>query len=146
MLHYYPWPFIFHSFGGLGFLWLLAWILLAFPETNYTLPSPVAAKESLPASVGHQLTIALRLLRHRNTLPIFVGHFAHAFCHFLALSWLPTYYAEADAAHGNPHAAPRSHAMQLAAPYILMTSSSMGGAILADRLIAQGYPRSCRVC
>ncbi|EDQ87518.1 uncharacterized protein MONBRDRAFT_27282 [Monosiga brevicollis MX1] len=89
-----------------------------------------------------QARIAWRLFLHPNCRAIFVGHFAHAFCHFLALSWLPTYYDELDAGVSAGPTGHRSHASQLMAPYIIMMSTSMGGAFVADHFVRAGVDKS----
>eukprot|EP00730_Choanoeca_flexa_P002734 TRINITY_DN11154_c0_g1_i3.p1 TRINITY_DN11154_c0_g1~~TRINITY_DN11154_c0_g1_i3.p1 ORF type:complete len:478 (+),score=66.96 TRINITY_DN11154_c0_g1_i3:97-1434(+) len=138
MIIYYPWPVVFRVFGSIGFVWLVLWALTAMKHDE--MAHLRAATHQASRSPRQQLKIALKLLQHPSTFPIFVGHFAHAFCHFLALSWLPTYYEEVDKESFED--AHRSHAMQLMAPYIIMTSCSMLGGQVADYAIRSGVDKS----
>eukprot|EP00045_Choanoeca_perplexa_P006245 m.53159 g.53159 ORF g.53159 m.53159 type:complete len:454 (+) comp13537_c0_seq1:81-1442(+) len=138
LIIYYPWPVVFRVFGSVGFVWLVVWASTAMRHDE--MAHKRAAKHQATRSPRQQLRIALRLLKHPSTFPIFVGHFAHAFCHFLALSWLPSYYEELD--KDSTHDGHKSHAMQLMAPYIIMTSCSMLGGQLADYSIRAGVDKT----
>lgn len=149
MLKTMPWQRIFQVFGVLGLLWLVVWRMIAFRADTQT-RQQVRGEEQRKHSDESQLStrelihVAFALLRHRNTFAIFVGHFAHAYCHFLALSWLPTYFAELDPNKGE--GGHRSHATQIVAPYVIMTICSLGGARAADWAFAQGYDKTCQYC
>ena len=80
--------------------------------------------------------LAYRMLTHPYVVPILVGHFCHATSHFVALSWLPTYYHEVstDAAS--------SKAAVIAGPYACMAFFSVAAAHVADWLLKRGTDRT----
>jgi MFS family permease len=114
------WRRLFMVTGGVGLLWLIPWLYLA-PRRQEPVEQ-VAAAEINWAD----------LLRRRAVWATCFGQWGANYAWYFLLTWLPSYLVK------ERHLSLNSMAVWAAAPYLSMAVTSMGGGILADRLIARG--------
>ena len=114
------WRFLFLLTGGAGLLWLIPWMFLAPAKSG---------PANLPAA--HQTGWG-ELLRKRAVWGTCGGLCGANYAWYFLLSWLPSYLVS------ERHFSLNSMAIWAAAPYLLMVVSSVGGGVLADRLISRG--------
>eukprot|EP01147_Barroeca_monosierra_P001717 gene1717-4838_t len=168
------WQYVFRLFGVLGLLWAVIWgqhvawvTICSFPhdrilKEDEAIPTliqhheeeaPVPVRDKLGTNITFDLRdsklykVAWRLCIHRSVIPIFVGHVCHATAHFIALSWLPTYYHDITAARTNHTQSEikfSSKAAVIAGPYACMAVFSVVAAYVADLLISRGMNRTSK--
>eukprot|EP00043_Microstomoeca_roanoka_P014931 m.148856 g.148856 ORF g.148856 m.148856 type:complete len:444 (-) comp16145_c1_seq2:2063-3394(-) len=141
------WASVFRLFGTMGLGWAFVWAhhvgyhrVMGDGQSSFSragldglTPSSLTVLNIFQSSTYH---LAARLLLHPFVIPIFVGHFCHATSHFVALSWLPTYYHEVS------EDASTSKAAVIAGPYACMAVFSLISAYLADRMLIEGANRT----
>jgi len=130
----YGWQEAFIVTGGLGFLWLVFWLLLYRPaaehhrvskaELEYIMSDPIDP----PAKVKWS-----SLLKHKQTWAFAVAKFMTDPIWWFYLYWLPKFlYAEHGIQLGQL-------ALPLIAVYILADAGSIAGGWLSSRLIKKGW-------
>ena len=117
------WRPLFIATGGAGLLWLIPWLYFA-PRKLEPAKQVAAAKEN-PIRWTN-------LLGRRALWATCFGQWGANYTFCFLLAWLPSYLVQARGFSMNVMA------MWAAAPYLLMAVTSMGGGLLADRLIARG--------
>nr|WP_243846831.1 MFS transporter [Sphingomonas japonica] len=133
---HYGWRAAFIVTGGLGFLWLAAWLLFyrspakhprVSPQELAYINSDVAAEDTAP-------TIPWRkLFRYRGTWAFVVAKFLTDPVWYLFLFWLPDFFAKR---HGLDL---MSFGPPLIAVYLMADVGSIGGGWLSSALIKRGY-------
>ena len=114
------WRRLFLVTGGAALLWLIPWSILAPPKS--ALMGRVAPTEIRWAD----------LLGRRAVWATCCGQWGANYAWYFLLTWLPSYLVR------ERHFSLSSMAVWAATPYLLMAITSMGGGILADRLIVRG--------
>ena len=114
------WRWLFLLTGGAGLAWLIPWMFLA-PRR----PAPAERVATVQIGWGD-------LLQRRALWGTCFGQFGANYAWYFLLSWLPSYLVK------ERHFSLSAMAVWAAAPYLLMAVTSMGGGILADRLIVRG--------
>ena len=114
------WRWLFLLSGGAGLAWLIPWMFLA-PRR------PPLADRVAAVQIGWG-----DLLRRRALWGTRCGQFGANYAWYFLLSWLPSYLVK------ERHFSLSAMAVWAAAPYCLMAITSMGGGVLADRLIRRG--------
>lgn len=114
------WRRLFFVTGCVALLWLIPWSFLA-PRGPVTTGRMAAAEISWPD-----------LLRRRALWATSCGQWGANYAWYFLLTWLPSYLVK------ERHFSLSSMAVWAATPYMLMAVTSMGGGILADRLIVRG--------
>jgi ACS family sodium-dependent inorganic phosphate cotransporter len=105
MIKWWGWPSVFYLFGGLGYLWCVVWGFMTFREGNdvhHVDEAPPddtqmlvqGRPETTKTSMADSFRNARAMLNSPPCLVIFLCHFALGCAHFVALSWMPTYYSE----------------------------------------------------
>jgi MFS transporter, ACS family, glucarate transporter len=132
---YLPWRAIFILFGFVGFAWAAAWYWwfrddpAHHPEVNLGELETIVA--GLAESVGHHAgwDYWLRLIRHRNTLPLCLMYVGNTYAFWFCITWLPTYLEER---HGV-----KAGALGLLAgmPLTLSIFGDLFGGMTTDRLV-----------
>ncbi len=97
---HWPWRGIFVAFGAVGFFWAGAWYFW-FRDDPAQHKSVGAAELQIiergrgPVT-GHALEwdSLLRLLKHRNTLPLCLMYTGSSYAYYFCITWLPTYATE----------------------------------------------------
>lgn len=114
------WRWLFLLTGGAGLVWLIPWMFIA--------PRRLAHADRVAAvEIGWT-----DLLRRRALWGTCCGQFGANYAWYFLLTWLPSYLVR------ERHFSLSAMAVWAAAPYFLMAVTSMGGGILADRLIVRG--------
>lgn len=114
------WRWLFLLSGGAGLVWLIPWMFLA-PRR------PAQAERVVAVEIGWA-----DLLRRRALWGTCCGQFGANYAWYFLLSWLPSYLVK------DRHFSLSAMAVWAAAPYFLMALTSIGGGVLADRLIVRG--------
>jgi ACS family D-galactonate transporter-like MFS transporter len=114
------WRWLFLLTGGAGLAWLIPWMFFA-PRR----PAPAERVAMVQIGWGD-------LLQRRALWGTCFGQFGANYAWYFLLSWLPSYLVK------ERHFSLSAMAIWAAAPYLLMAVTSMGGGILADRLIVRG--------
>lgn len=120
------WRRLFLVTAVVALLWLIPWFFLA-PRRSVT-----TERVSVP-----EISWA-DLLRRRAVWATCCGQWGANYTWYFLLTWLPSYLIK------ERHFSLNSMAFWAAAPYMLMAAASLGGGILADRLISRGS-RAIRV-
>ena len=114
------WRWLFLLTGGAGLVWLIPWMFLA-------------PRKATPAERAAAVQIGWGdLLQRRALWATCFGQFGANYAWYFLLTWLPSYLVR------ERHFSLSAMAVWSAAPYFLMAFTSMGGGILADRMIARG--------
>ena len=116
------WRGLFLIAGGLGLLWLVPWAITA-PRVL----------EQTPGVQAPELSWG-QLLRSKSVWGTCGGLCGANYSWYFILTWLPSYLVR------ERHFSLNSLAYWGALPFVLMAVSSLGGGILADRLISRGSP------
>ncbi len=116
------WRGLFFITGGLGLLWLVPWAITA-PRVL----------EQTPGVQAPELSWG-QLLRSKSVWGTCGGLCGANYSWYFILTWLPSYLVR------ERHFSLNSLAYWGALPFVLMAVSSLGGGILADRLISRGSP------
>ncbi len=93
------WPGTFYLFGGLGFVWLLFWVLLASDspqkDSRISHEEKIFLKEELPENTAKESVPWKKLLSKRSIQVIFLAHFCNNWGLYVLLSWMPSYFSTA---------------------------------------------------
>lgn len=116
------WRALFIIVGLAGLVWLIPWLLFA-PRLNRT---AVAAVAGAPA-IGWR-----ELFRRRAFWGTCGGLMGANYAWYFVLTWLPSYLVN------ERHFSLKSMGVIGAYPFLIMVLPSLGGGMLADRLIARG--------
>jgi ACS family sodium-dependent inorganic phosphate cotransporter len=132
----YGWPSVFYVFGACGFVWALAWFRQVADDPA-TCPRIGGAERAFlcraDATAAADVRIPLhRLLLRTRVLGIVAGHFATTWTLYVLISWLPSYFREAQGL------SIANAGLFSAAPWIAMLASTIVGGSLSDRLISRG--------
>lgn len=130
----WQWAFIFT--GSLGFLWLVAWLLLyrAPAEHPRVTPAELALIQADPPDPPGPGVPWVSLLQHRQTWAIVVGKLFADPIWWFYLYWLPKFL---DSRYGIKLA---GVALPLIVIYLIADVGSVGGGWLSGRLIRRGWP------
>ncbi len=130
------WSAAFYGFGVIGFIWAFWWFrdIRNDPATDgrvdaaerALLPAPA------PASATAQRVAYRRLLLNAPVMGIVAAHFAGTWNLYVLLSWLPSYFRDAQGLSIT------NSGLYSAAPWIAMALGINLGAGISDRLIARG--------
>lgn len=135
----YGWRTAFVATGALGFIWLIAWLLLyEIPERHSRLTdselSHIRAQPG-PAGIAPATRVRWReLLRYRQTWGLFLARFFSDPVWWFYLFWLPKYLTDA---RGFTLA---EIGMLAWVPYLAADLGSLGGGWLSGRLIGRRVP------
>ncbi len=133
------WKSVWYIFGGLILLWCVAWALFATstprehpsisrPEREYieANTSAVAGRRQEGGDGAVHMVPFRVLLQDRAVLAIVVAHFAHDWCWYAAVSWLPTFFYET---HG---VSAQVAALYSAFPFFVQLATTLMGGAAAD--------------
>lgn len=124
-----PWPMMFHSFGMLGFVWVVIW-LMCYSNDDITVDD---TEKLLRPTVDTTNTVTwTSYLSHRSLWAMYIAHFAMNFSNYIVLSWLPTYLQR----HLGANALDVSYT---ALPYIMNSLVGVAAGHYADSLIAKKW-------
>jgi ACS family sodium-dependent inorganic phosphate cotransporter len=137
LIAHYSWSAAFYAFAVLGFAWALWWFraLKNDPASDprvtaaerALLPAPVtASSESAAPRVSYR-----QLLLNKPVAGIAAAHFAGTWNVYVLLSWLPSYFREAQGL------SLANSGLYSAAPWIAMAIGTNAGARYSDRRIAR---------
>jgi MFS transporter, ACS family, hexuronate transporter len=130
----YGWPAAFYVTGGLGFLWLVAWLLIyAEPERHPRVsPRELSYIQSDPPDPARSIPW-LRLLSYRATWAFCVGMFLTSPIWWFYLYWVPDFLHKThglDLIHLGP---------PLVAIYLMADVGSVLGGWLSSSMIKRGW-------
>ena len=130
------WPFVFHSFGLLGFVWVAGWNKWA--ESSPAMDATLDPRErryilqNTPEQRPVESVPWKLLLSKRATWAIIIAHFCHNWGTFILLTWMPTYYSKVL----GMNLFESGFASVL--PWLTMAIMANVGGSLADKLISSG--------
>jgi MFS transporter, ACS family, hexuronate transporter len=131
----FGWPAAFLATGALGFVWLVAWLILyREPERDPRLsPEELTYIRSDPPEPSYETIPWLRLLGHRQTWAFAVGMFMTSPIWWFYLYWVPDFLNKRhglDLIHMGP---------PLVVIYLMTDVGSIGGGWLSSWLIKRGW-------
>ena len=126
------WPASFQLFGAAALLWLPLWLPL---QLRGPAASTAQHQGDLRARAAAAWAELLPILRRREVLAICVAQYCGSYGLYGLLSWLPTFFTEQ---YGVPLADLPSVTF---VPYILQAGVGILTGAMADRLLAQGWPK-----
>jgi ACS family sodium-dependent inorganic phosphate cotransporter len=137
LVHDYGWPAAFYAFGAAGLLWLPLWFGQVENDPRADRRLRASERALLPAapradSAARRVPLC-RLLLRPPVLAIIIGQFASLWNLYILLSWLPSYFR--DAQGQNIPAA----GLYSAAPWLAMLAATNIAAAVSERLIARGF-------
>ena len=130
------WAWAFYVFGAIGLAWAAWWFLRVSNDPNRDprlSPAELALiRAGTRDSAGESRLPLARLLRLPAIWSMFAAHFATTWTLYVLISWLPSYFREAQGLDiGNS-------GLYSAAPWIAMFAVTNLAAPLADRMIRGG--------
>jgi ACS family hexuronate transporter-like MFS transporter len=130
----YGWRWAFIATGALGFIWLIAWLVLYYtPENHPRLQARERAHiQSDPPEPVEKIAWA-RLFPHRQTWAFAIGKFLTDPIWWLYLFWLPDFFSKS---HGLDL---KTIGLPLVTIYIAADVGSIGGGWLSSALIKRGW-------
>ncbi len=131
------WPSSFYVFGALGLVWAAYWMprISGTPANDAALGAAERAllAEGTPAQAGGRPPTPWgRLLRHPAVWAIVVAHFAANWCLYILLSWLPSYFREAQGL------SLASSGLYSAAPWVASFIGMLSAGVASDAAIRRG--------
>lgn len=84
-----PWPWMFYTFGCLGIIWVLLWIVLYSESAS-------CGEDELPLVFPKVTNINVRWIEFISHWPLwamYIAHFAMNWSNYIIMQWLPTYLA-----------------------------------------------------
>jgi MFS transporter, ACS family, aldohexuronate transporter len=133
---HYGWQTAFLVTGGLGFGWLVLWLLFyESPDRHRSITPAERALIQSPASATPEAgAVAWReLLTYRQTWALIVARFITDPVWWLYITWLPKYLADVRGF------SLRDIGMFAWLPYVTADAGSLGGGWLSGHLIARGW-------
>ena len=136
LVQHYGWAMPFYVFGTVGLLWLILWFRQV--ENDPAVDPRVGAEErqllqgARPRTDFEQRMPLRRLLLRASVTGIVAGHVAHAWTLYVLLSWLPSYFRDAQGlsiAHSG---------LFSAAPWLSMFAVGNVAGSVADWMIQHG--------
>ena len=137
IITHWGWPAAFYSFGAVGFVWLLFWLLAVH---DHPAAHPRIAREEIHLLQAHAPAGPARVFPWRRYLTspaawsIFVTHFCNTWALYLLLSWLPSYFRE------QLGLSIANAGLFAAAPWLATFACANLSALLIDKAIAAGAP------
>lgn len=133
----FGWPSVFYVFGAFGFVWAVAWFSQVADDPARC-PRVASAERALlcraDSATAPDVRIPLhRLLLRTRVLGIVAGHFATTWTLYVLISWLPSYFREAQGL------SVANAGLFSAAPWIAMFASTTAAGSLSDRMISAGF-------
>ncbi|XP_076371148.1 uncharacterized protein LOC143257000 isoform X2 [Tachypleus tridentatus] len=123
-----PWPWMFFSFGGLGAVWVLLWLVLYTEVQSF-------GQEELPMVFPKVTNINVRwteFISHWPLWAIYVSHFAMNWSNYIIMQWLPTYLARSLGAN-------KEDISLTAVPYVINSLFNVVAGHFADSLITRKW-------
>ncbi|MFO1394618.1 MAG: ACS family MFS transporter [Steroidobacteraceae bacterium] len=132
------WGWAFYAFGAVGLLWAAAWFLRASNDPARDAGVAPAERAEIEAgtrdALGSSKLPLSRLLGMPAIWAMFAAHFATTWTLYVLISWLPSYFREAQGLDiGNS-------GLYSAAPWLAMFLVTNVAAQYADRMIRNGVP------
>jgi MFS transporter, ACS family, solute carrier family 17 (sodium-dependent inorganic phosphate cotransporter), other len=132
----YHWSMAFYSFGALGLVWAVVWFARVAndPATDTRItPAERALLGDVQRAPSAQDALPLgRLLRLPAVWAMITAHFATTWTLYVLLSWLPSYFREAQGL------SIANSGLFSAAPWLAMFLVTNLSATIADRMIRRG--------
>ena len=131
----YGWPMAFYGFGALGLAWVATWFRAVEndPADDRRLaPEERARLPQVAAAAGDAGVPWRRLLVRMPVLAIVFAHFATTWSLYVLLSWLPSYFRDAQGL------SLANAGIVSAAPWLTMAVVTNVAAWLSDRVIERG--------
>ncbi|XP_050402694.1 uncharacterized protein LOC126818993 [Patella vulgata] len=122
-----PWPWMFYTFGSLGFLWVLMW-LVSYTEIRGTYEEEFVD----PPKVNNTNVRWSEFICHWPLWSIYIAHFCMNWSNYIIMQWLPTYMTRNLKAN-------KSHIMFTAVPYVMNSLIGVVAAHFADALIGHKW-------
>jgi ACS family hexuronate transporter-like MFS transporter len=131
----YGWQASFIATGAIGFLWLVAWVILYDrPEIHKRVSqSELAYIQSDPPDPPAAKLAWGKLLRHRQTWAFVIGKFLTDPIWWFYLYWLPSFFNK------NYHLSLTALGLPLIAIYTLTSVGSIGGGWLSGAFMKRGW-------
>lgn len=123
-----PWQWIFYSFGSLGILWVIIW-LLCFHDTSRTLEDDLSMIYPKFANTNVRWT---EFITHWPLWAMYIAHFSMNWSSYIIMQWLPTYLARSLGAN-------KEDISLTAVPYFVNSITGMAAGHLADSLITRKW-------
>lgn len=123
-----PWPWMFYSFGFLGVIWVLLWLVV------YT-EIPSSGEDELPLVFPKVTNPNVRwteFISHWPLWAIYIAHFAMNWANYIIMQWLPTYLARNLGAN-------KEDISLTAVPYIINSLVGVVAGHFADSLIGRRW-------
>ncbi|HKV98252.1 MAG TPA: MFS transporter [Vicinamibacterales bacterium] len=131
----YGWQAAFLVTGGLGFAWLLLWLM--FYDSPDRHPSITPAERALIGAAGSRATAGAvpwrELLKFRQTWALVAARFVTDPVWWLYITWLPKYLADVRGF------SLKEIGLFAWLPYVTADAGSLGGGWLSGHLIARGW-------
>ncbi|ELU04684.1 hypothetical protein CAPTEDRAFT_173625 [Capitella teleta] len=122
-----PWPWMFYSFGALGFAWVILWMVL-YTEVR----GPTEEEFIQPPKVNSSNVRWTEFLSNWPLWSVYIAHFSMNWSNYIVMQWLPTYMSRNLGAD-------KHDIMFTAVPYIMNSLIGVGAGHFADKLIAQKW-------
>ncbi|XP_054162622.1 uncharacterized protein LOC128960536 [Oppia nitens] len=123
-----PWKWTFYTFGTLGIVWVLVWIIL-YSEIRDV------GEDELPLvypKVNSKNVRWTQFISHWPLWAIYIAHFAMNWSNYIIMQWLPTYLSRNLGAN-------KESISLTAVPYIVNSMLGVVAGHLADGLIARKW-------
>lgn len=118
------WPWMFYSFGFLGFIWVIVWVLF-YSETRQE-------EFVQPPKVNSTNVRWTEFLCHWPLWSMYLAHFSMNWSNYIIMQWLPTYLTRHLGADTH-------HIMSTAVPYIMNSLLGVVAGHFADSLVANKW-------
>lgn len=122
-----PWPWMFYTFGALGIVWVLLWVVL-YREVR----GPMDDEFIQPPKVNNHNVHWAAFLSHWPLWSVYLAHFSMNWSNYIIMQWLPTYMARNLGAE-------KHDIMFTAVPYIMNSLVGVAAGHFADALVAQKW-------
>ncbi|HEY8188891.1 MAG TPA: MFS transporter [Pyrinomonadaceae bacterium] len=130
----FGWRWAFIATGALGFIWLVAWLVLYYtPESHPRLQARERAHIQSDPPEALEKIPWVRLVPHRQTWAFAIGKFLTDPIWWLYLFWLPDFFSKS---HGLNL---KTIGLPLVTVYIAADVGSIGGGWLSSSLIKRGW-------
>ncbi|KAK2168532.1 hypothetical protein LSH36_16g08005 [Paralvinella palmiformis] len=121
------WSWMFYTFGSLGFVWVLLWLVL-YTEVR----GPVEEEFIQPPKISNSSVRWIDYISHWPLWSIYIAHFSMNWSNYIIMQWLPTYLARNLGAE-------KHDIMFTAVPYVMNSLVGMAAGHFADALIARKW-------
>lgn len=121
------WKWMFFSFGSLGFVWVLFWVIF-YREVR----GPLEEEFIQPPKVPNSTARWIEFISHWPLWSIYIAHFSMNWSNYIIMQWLPTYLARNLSAETHD-------IMFTAVPYLMNSLVGVVAGHFADALITHKW-------